>query len=239
MHIFNPLPAIMLAGVCGLSAIGAESTLLPKAVDLRPEFQRFGLAARQQGARPTCSVFTVAGALEFAVARRQGQSPRLSVEFLNWAGNKACGEAADGGFFSDLWNGYAAFGVCAESYWPYAATFSPGQGPDPAAMADAKTRLGLGLRLHWIKEWNVHTGLTADHLASIRRTLSSGWPVCGGFRWPKKEEWKEGVLQMCSSNAVRDGHSVLLVGYRDPNYFSSLFHRRVGMTPTEYRAGSR
>ena len=25
----------------------------------------------------------------------------------------------------------------------------------------------------------------------------------------------EGVLQMCSADAVRDGHSILLVGYRD------------------------
>ena len=36
-----------------------------------------------------------------------------------------------------------------------------------------------------------------------------------GFRWPKQEQWVDDVLQMCPSNAVRDGHSVLLVGYRD------------------------
>jgi hypothetical protein len=73
----------------------------------------------------------------------------------------------------------------------------------------------LGLQLHWIKEWNVNTGLTDEHLAGIRRTLSEGWPVCGGFRWPKQAKWVDGVLQMCPSNAVYDGHSVLLVGYRD------------------------
>jgi C1A family cysteine protease len=28
-------------------------------------------------------------------------------------------------------------------------------------------------------------------------------------------QWTEDVLQMCPSNAVRDGHSVLLAGYRD------------------------
>jgi len=74
----------------------ADAAALPKTVDLRPEFQRFGLTPRQQGARPTCSTFTVAGALEFAVAKRQGSSPRLSVEFLNWASNKTCGDAEDG-----------------------------------------------------------------------------------------------------------------------------------------------
>src|ERR1017187_8230005 len=79
------------------------------AVDLRPTFDKLGLIPRQQGARPTCSVFTVAGALEFAVAKRQGHTPRFSVEFLNWAANKACGDTDDGGFFSDLWKGFAAF----------------------------------------------------------------------------------------------------------------------------------
>ncbi len=49
-------------------------------------------------------------------------------------------------------------------------------------MDDARTRLSLGLRLHWIKEWDVNTGLTDAHIASIKQILSSGWPVAGGFR---------------------------------------------------------
>ena len=59
-----------------------------------------------------------------------------------------------------------------------------------------QTRLSLGLRLHWIKEWNVNTGLTDEHVAAIKNTLSQGWPVCGGFRWPKQERWEKEVLQM-------------------------------------------
>ncbi len=184
-------------------------------VDLRPTLDEFGMAPRQQGGRPTCSVFTVVGALEFAVAKRQGHTPRLSVEFLNWAANKACGDTEDGGFFSDLWKGFAAYGLCTEADMPYESKFDPSRPPSAAALADAKTRLSLGLRLHWIKEWNVNTGLTAEHLAAIKETLASGWPVCSGLRWPKQERWVDNVLQMCPANAVRDGHSVLLVGYRD------------------------
>jgi hypothetical protein len=187
----------------------------PHEVDLRGDLDRFELACRQQGARPTCSVFTVVGALEFAVAKRQGHCPRLSVEFLNWAANRACGDREDGGFFSDLWKGFSAYGVCAETDMPYAAKLDPSQEPSAAAMADAKTRLILGLRLHWIKEWNVNTGLTDQHLQEIKSTLAKGWPVCGGFRWPKQERWVDNVLQMCGPDAVRDGHSVLLVGYRE------------------------
>ena len=178
-------------------------------------FHQWGFAPRRQGSRPTCSVFTMANALEFAVAKRQGHCPRLSVEFLNWAANQAGGDTADGGFFSDLWKGFAAYGVCEEDDMPYQARFDPAQPPGAAALADAKTRLDLGLRLHWIKEWNVKTGLTDTQLADIKRALDTGWPVCGGFRWPNQARWVDEVLQMCPTNAVYDGHSVLLVGYRD------------------------
>jgi hypothetical protein len=157
----------------------------------------------------------VVAALEFAIAKKQLHSPRLSVEFLNWAANQTAGDTADGGFFSDLWSGFAAHGVCAEAAMPYAAQFDRSTQPTVDARADAKARLSLGLQLHWIKGWNVHTGLTDDHWIGIKRTLSEGWPVCGGFRWPKQPKSADGVLQMCATNAVYDGHSVLLVGYRD------------------------
>jgi hypothetical protein len=153
--------------------------------------------------------------LEFAVAKRQGHTPRLSIEFLNWAADKVRGDAADGGFFSDLWNGFAAYGICDDSDMPYELKRDPKRLPSAAAMADAKTRLALGLRLHWIKEWDVKTGLSAAHVNDIKHTLALGWPVCGGLRWPKQEKWVANVLQMCPSDAVYDGHSVLLVGYRE------------------------
>ena len=200
------------------TAAGEEVALakpLPASVDLRPLFDQWNLTRSLQKSRPTCSVFTVAGALEFAVAKRQGHAPRLSVEFLNWAANKTCGDDADGGFFSDLWKGFSEYGICTAEDLPYQAALDPSSTPPPAAMADAKTHLGLGLRLNWIKEWNVNTGLTDAHLQGIKRTLAEGWPVCSGSRWPKAEKWVEDVLQMCPADAVRDGHSVLLVGYRE------------------------
>lgn len=160
-------------------------------------------------------MFTVVGALEYALARRQGTGPRLSVEFLNWAANQAAGDAEDGAFFSDLWKGFVLHGVCPDERMPYRPKSEGLVPPSPEILAEAKSRLAVGLRFHWIKEWDVHTGLTDAQLLAIRRTLNAGWPVCGGFRWPKQEQWVDEVLQMCSADAVRDGHSVLLVGYRD------------------------
>lgn len=187
----------------------------PHSVDLRPKFAGFGLTPRVQGGRGTCSVFAVTQALEFAVARKKGAGERLSEEFLNWASNQAIGHAADGGFFSDLWKGFEKHGVCPESAMPYREKFEP----DSPASADATARaaevLKLGLRLHWIKEWDVNTGLTAEHLASIKETIAGGWPVFTGLRWPKNAEWDHNVLRMAAPADVFDGHSILFVGYRD------------------------
>jgi hypothetical protein len=188
---------------------------LPASADLRPVLEDYGFTPSEQGARNTCSVFAIRGALEFAVAKQQGHCPRLSVEFLNWAANKACGNNKDGGFFSEMWKGFSAYGICLDADLPYKPQFDPSLTPPPAAMSDAKTRLGLGLRLHWIKEWDVHTGLTEAQIASIKHILSTGWPVAGGLRWPKEPKWINNVLQWCGPAAVRDGHSVLLVGYHD------------------------
>ena len=141
------------------------------AIDMRPIFDKFGLVPRQQGERPTCSVFTVANAIEFAIAKRQSHTPRLSVDFLNWAANRACADTNDGGFFSDLWKGFNTYGLTTEKEMPYGQRFDPNREPSLEALFDAKARLSLGLRLHWIKEWNVNTGLEAEQLSAIKMTF--------------------------------------------------------------------
>jgi hypothetical protein len=207
-------PKLVMTGISSASPAGAQS-VLPASVDLRPVFDQRGLVRRTQGKRNTCSVFTVVGALEFAAARQQHHGERLSVEFLNWAANRIVGENRDGGFFSDLWRGYGVYGICPEKSMPYRARFDPALAPTPEALAEAKQCLALGLEHHWIKEWDVKTGLTEEQFSVVKRTLAQGWPVCAGLRWPSKPEWSHGVLQMCPADAVYDGHSVLLVGYRD------------------------
>jgi hypothetical protein len=187
----------------------------PPAVDLRPRLQQWGLPPRRQGPRGTCSVFTVAGALEYAVACRQGHGERLSVEYLNWAAHKAARRAADGGFFSELWQGFVAYGICPETALPYREQYDPALEPASHARESALASQRLRLQWHWIKEWDVKTGLTDAQLAAIRETLAQGWPVCGGFRWPKQARWEQDELQICAPEDVFDGHSVLLVGFQD------------------------
>jgi hypothetical protein len=196
-------------------ANAASSNLFPPSIDLRPSLDQRGLTSRRQGARPTCSVFTMTGAIEFAVACRQGQVARLSIEFLNWAGDQVIHENQDGGFFSDLWKGFLTYGLCPEEACPYQPKFDASWAPGSDLMTNARPLLAFGLRLNWIKEWDVRTGLTDAQIVDIKRTLSRGWPVCGGFRWPKQAKWEQEVLQLCPADAVYDGHSLLLVGYRN------------------------
>ncbi|MBN2313523.1 MAG: DUF2961 domain-containing protein [Sedimentisphaerales bacterium] len=185
-------------------------------VDLRPAFQKWGLEPRLQGKRGTCSVFTVVGALEYALASKQNQGTRLSVEFLNWASNKIVGEMKDGSFFSDLWEGFTLYGLCPERDMPYQDQFDPNQAPSEQARDHARRIHEYGFRLHWIKPWDPNTGLTEKQLNEIKQVLNSEWPVCGGFRWPKKPvRWNNDVLETPPPEGVFDGHSILLVGYRD------------------------
>jgi hypothetical protein len=168
---------------------------LPAEVDLRPQFLAYGLAPRAQGGRPTCSVFTVAAAFEFAFARLRGRGERLSVEYLNWAANAATGRRDDGDFFHCVLAGYERFGVCPDALLPYADKFLPESVPPPDALvAGGRLRAEAGdrLRVRWLRPLGNGPGLDAVQFDLVRRTLARGWPVAAG-----------------------SGHSRLLVGYRD------------------------
>lgn len=209
---------VLLAALSFLAAsVSAVDTVdLPAAIDLRPAFQQWNLPLRSQGHRGTCSVFTMTGAIEYALASHQQYAGTvLSVEFLNWASNQATSNSADGGFFADLWKGYEHFGICPETNFPYRSSYEDGLQPELAATSAAKAMAEATLRLHWIKPWNVTTGLTEKQFLELKRTLVRHWPVCGGFRWPKRAAWQKQVLQMAAAADVFDGHSVLLVGYQD------------------------
>ena len=193
------------------TTLETTTSTLPSAVDLNA----WGIPTRAQGNRPTCSVFTVVGALEYAIASREARGTHLSVDFLNWASKDATGRKEDGGFFWQLWNGYEAHGICEEIAMPYETPYDPQRVPSDAALANAKRFKGLAEGVRWIKDWDPKTGVSEEQLTEIKRTIIEGLPVCGGFRWPKNAEWTDGVLDMRAPEDVFDGHSVLLTGYRD------------------------
>lgn len=201
-------------GACACT-LAAQPSGGPQRADLRPRYEQLGLAPRGQGSRGTCSVFAMTSVIELAVSARAGRGVRLSEEYLNWAANKATGDKTDGGFFHDLWKGYETYGVCREPFLPYRVAFDADLQPSKTARLSAASIRALHLTATWIKRWDITTGLTAEHVAAIRATLASGYPVASGMRWPKQATWSDGVLAMCGPEDVFDGHSVIFVGYED------------------------
>lgn len=217
LAVFGVMYCVCIAGADSAPS-KAESISVAGApdVDLRPRFDRWGLPPRLQGKRGTCSVCTMVGALEYAKAMHEGKGSRLSVEYLNWAKNQiASVRKRDGGKFSDLWEGFVESGICLDNDMPYRAKYDRNRGPSPEARAYAEKLARGGYRMQWIKAWNVRNGMTERQFQEIKQVIRGGWPVCGGFRWPKKLQRNESIMQMIPPKGVYDGHSVLVVGYRD------------------------
>ncbi len=207
----------MVLASCGtVPSPGTVTDAAGIGADLRPAFERFGLAPKNQSPRGCCSLFALVGALEYewACARQQAPAVRLSEEYLNWASHQTNGRRSDGSFFADALRGLATFGICREDLMPYAREFDPDAEPSPEAHADAAERRDV--RALWIKAWDVTTGMTDEMLAAIRREIAQGHPVAIGMRWPRAESYTpEGLLTVPPRDQVFDGHSVLLVGWRD------------------------
>jgi len=167
---------------------------LPESVDLRPEFEKWGLKPRKQGNRQTCSVFTTTSALEFAISKKFNKSVLLSVEYLNWASNKVINNrtADHGQFFHNLLKGFEIHGICYESDMPYVDRFNPQYLPSEKAIENAKKIQASNIKIHWINPWKRQAGLTDVQVRRIKTILAKGWPVAAGST-----------------------HSRLLVGYRN------------------------
>jgi len=187
--------------------------------DLRPLFEKFGIGIYNQGARGTCSVFAVTGLLEFEYAHASDkQVVPLSVEYLNWASNQISGKPADGSFFSDAVTALNKYGISTNELFPYSAqNYISQAGPSAVAVRDAQKRCGV--KAKWIKVWDPNTGMSDEQIAQVKTSIMNEHPVAIGFRWPKMDDryrkMENGIMSVPPVEGVFDGHSVLLVGYKD------------------------
>jgi hypothetical protein len=173
-----------------------KTSALPAEVDLRPELNKLNLGPRRQGHRGTCSVFTTAAAMEFALSKQQNKNVLLSVEYLNWGCNQVINNDRDRGqFFHHLLEGFEKYGVCLETEMPYRRNFDATYQPSESAQERARTINADCFQIHWIKKIgrrNNEPGLQGERFEEAKRVLAAGWPVAAGA-----------------------GHSRLLVGYKD------------------------
>jgi hypothetical protein len=195
-------------------------------VDLRPEIDALGIAIRpSQLSRGTCSVFAMTFLLEFMYAKNFGlKSQDFSEEYLNLVSNLATGQTVDGGFFDEIDQGYQKHGIVNETLVPYKSFFDPNLKVRPATMKQGAA-IAPRLKPHFIKPWDVNTGLTNAQLLSVISQLKSGRPVAAGLRWPVQEKFAfEKVLgvpliKMVQPSEVFDGHSIDFVGYKVSKHF--------------------
>jgi hypothetical protein len=210
MNVYRSLAFLfLLAGAA--AGLGAQRN----AVDLGPEFQKCGLTPLQQGPRNDCSLFAITALTELEVARSSpGGGVPLSQEFLVWAAHAASGtKAGDQAMFYEAVHGLNVYGICNSTLMPYARSRDSGRKPSPEALADANARSGCW-KVHWIKRWDIKSGLSSVALTQVKRALAQGHAVACGLRWPKRLDGGE-ILRVPPAQDVFDGHSIAFTGYRD------------------------
>ena len=192
-HWATGVCCMALALMTGARSTPAQPAELPKKIDLRPQFRQWGLPIKPQGRRDTCAVFTLTGALEYALAAGIGQSGlRLSEEYLNWAADDVNGIKFDGASYKDLISAFDKWGISLEKFLPYRERYNQNLQPSKSAFASAKEIWGLGFERHWIAE-RTENGLSDAQILEMKEVLAAGWPLC----------------------AYGVDHSILLVGYQD------------------------
>ena len=209
------------------------SGLAPE-VDLRPKITQRGLNVRNQGNRGTCTVFATTFLIEYQKAGMLGArgGRNLSEEYLNWAGNKATNEDADGGFFTKFMSGYQAWGIATAREMPYRATYDPQHPATPSkkTVAAAQAMFPVKYPFTTVKLWDNTTGMTAAELQNTLAILRSGRPVATGIWWLNNFSTLtvDGVPLLKdyprSANSgpnppMFDGHSIDLVGFRESRSF--------------------
>lgn len=191
---------------------------------LQPEFIRLGLAAKNQGRRPSCSVYAIVSALEFQNARLSGSLEKLSEEYLIWAVRRSLGfTTPDASLLRDPETGDFAedTGFTLPSVIAALQTYGiplyddmrnqPGLAaaavpePPPEIVARARSR-----RLVFISPLPGRDAATV--IPRIVHALNAEFPVPVGVRWPHERSIQAGVLsaQRPLAGAL---HAVTIVGY--------------------------
>ena len=193
-------------------------------VDLRQRFFDFGLGVKDQGFRPSCSVFAVVSALEFQIADEVGQAEKLSEEYLIWATCKTLNRAPktsdalgstddenaddlDEGFaLSEVVNALRSYGIPAQSSLPNKFLHTM-KIADPPKNIIEEARNHQRVFVHQIPGRDPQT-----RLSNLIQTLDAGFPVPVGMHWPYSRSVHGGYIdnQQVIPNA---GHAVTLVGY--------------------------
>lgn len=202
-----------------LQRFGTPAELRPE-VDFRPRFRELTLFAKDQGRRPSCSVFAVVSALEYLAAEETGRAEKLSEEYLVWAtartiqrlggpSGQRTGDDLDTGFaLTEVVTALRSYGIPPAGAMPntIGRTNNVTEEPPPGAIAAARARGQVAVH-------RVPGRDNATQLNNIVHALNAGVPVAIGTAWPILHNDRAALL---NTQPPAYNHAVTLVGYRCP-----------------------
>jgi hypothetical protein len=186
-------------------------------VDLRPIFVEYSLYLKNQGARPSCSVFAIVSALEYEYARQYGLNEQFSEEFLIWAFRRAYpGKPVNDGYnFGQLIEVLRSTGIARRSVVPDSfASYLKDQNPPAAAIEDAAAR-----RTYHVVPFDPDDKLL---LTRVVAALNTQTPVILGIKWPPSTVVDRSNLLKDQPPQNGPAHAVTLVGYTSDGTPESL-----------------
>lgn len=211
---------------------GESSERVPRGtkalVDFRPTLKDRGIHPKNQGSQPSCTVFSIVGALECEFARdpRKRHLGPLSEDFLIWATiayhNKDAralrrtlkslpNKDFDTGFtLFEVLMALSQYGVVPRSKLRYKEPKSGEDLPDPTAstLADAK-------RNNNIRAYSIEGDTKSQQIDQIIETLNAGHAVVLGLRWPGYHSLVG--TDTLSNQPAKMQHAVTLVGFENPS----------------------
>ncbi len=200
-------------------AFGQPAILSKEGVDFRPRFRELGLYAKDQGRRPSCSVFAVVSAMEFIHAENTGKVDKFSEEYLIWAtlksinrpasANARTGADADTGFaLTEVVTALRSYGVPLNSSMPNTIGRRTNIVNDPPEKVISEARERTQGSVHRVPGRDNPTRLN-----NIVQALNTGLPIAIGTGWPRFHNARAALLDTQNPSY---SHAVTLVGYRSP-----------------------
>lgn len=192
--------------------ISPDQVVFHEEVDLRPRYREMGLFLKNQGRRPSCSIFALVSALEYEQGQMSGRAERLSEEFLIWATLQMHpGIPLDTAFsFTEVITALQTYGVPTHTEMPN--TYGKGMARiEPEASVITSARERRSAIPVWFRSDDPHL---IERLVSV---LNQEKPIVIGVRWPSWHRLRRNFLLDTQPPLEGAGHAVTLIGYRNPS----------------------
>ncbi len=205
----------------------AEPPVLQASQSLQTEFIRLGLYAKNQGRRPSCSIFAVVSALELQNARLTGNVETLSEDYLLWATRRSLGVPGaaaplltdpqtgevteDAGYtLPSVIGALQTYGIPLQDDMRNQPELSGKTSAEPAPATIARARARRQVFISQIPGRG-----PVEKLPRLVQALNAGFPVPAGIAWPNERSVRGGYLS--NQQPMQDAfHAVTFIGYECP-----------------------